>query len=373
VRRAALLCAALALLAAVFTHRAAQKMPDFEVYWRAGERAATSQPLYPADDGHYQLKYLPAFAVLAIPLAWAPLPTAKAIWFVASAAALGAFVAMSIAILPDRRKRVWVLATCVVAAMAKFYGHELVLGQINLMFGVTVLGAVLLLRRRDEWLAGVLIALAVVLKPYAVLLFPWLAAARRWRALAAGAAAMAAALILPIVRYGVSGTWSLHLDWWRTVRSSTAPNLLNADNVSIAAMWAKWLGPEASATVLASATTIALLWLAGAVIRRGRDVGEPLALEAAMLLTLMPLVSPQGWDYVFLLATPAIALLVNYEDRLPGGWRIAAAIAVATAAFSLFDIMGRRAYGAFMSLSIVTICFLVVVGALYALRVRQAA
>ena len=86
-----------------------------------------------------------------------------------------------------------------------------------------------------------------------------------------------------------------------------------------------------------------------------------------MLLTLMPLVSPQGWDYVFLLATPAVALLVNYEDRLPGAWRWAAGVAIAIAAFSLFDVMGRRAYATFMSLSIVTICFLVVVGALRAL------
>jgi hypothetical protein len=108
------------------------------------------------------------------------------------------------------------------------------------------------------------------------------------------------------------------------------------------------------------------------VIRRRRTVREPLALEAAVLLTLMPLLSPQGWDYVFLLATPAIALLVNYEDRLPAGWRIGAGIAVAIAAFSLFDIMGRRAYAAFMAASILTVCFVVIVGALRALRAERA-
>ncbi len=372
-KAAALSCAALALLAAIFMPRAVQKMPDFEVYWRAGERAASSQPLYPADDGHYQLKYLPAFAILMMPLAQAPLPTAKAVWFIASAVALGTFVAMSIAVLPDRRKHVWVLATCVAVAMAKFYGHELVLGQINLFFGVSVLCALWLLKHRHDFSAGALLALAVVLKPYAVLFFPWLVALGRWRALSAGAAAMAVALMAPTVVYGVRGTWALHLDWWRTVTSSTAPNLLNPDNVSIAAMWAKWLGPQPFAAVLAVVTTIAVLLVAAEVIRRGRTVSEPLALEAAMLLTLMPLVSPQGWDYVFLLATPAVVLLVNYEDRLPGAWRWTAGVAIAIAAFSLFDVMGRRAYATFMALSIVTICFLVVVGALRALRMRLAA
>ena len=94
-------------------------------------------------------------------------------------------------------------------------------------------------------------------------------------------------------------------------------------------------------------------------------------LEAALLLTLMPLVSPQGWDYVFLLATPAITLLVNYNDRLPTGWRVAAGVAVAIAAFSLFDIMGRRPYAAFMAASILTFCFLVVIAALHALRAER--
>jgi hypothetical protein len=373
VKRGALVCAGLALLAAVFMHRAAQKMPDFEVYWRAGERAAAALPLYSADDGHYQLKYLPAFAILAIPIASLPLPTAKALWFITSAAALGAFVAMSIAMLPERRKRAGVLAACVVVAMAKFYGHELVLGQINLLFGVAVLGAVLLMRSRRDAAAGILVALAVVLKPYGVLFFPWFAAIGRWRAVAAGTAAMAAALVVPVAVYGIAGTWALHLDWWRTVTASTAPNLLNADNVSIAAMWAKWLGAGRLATVLSAVSTVAALLVAAAVVRRGRLVREPFPLEAALLLTLMPLLSPQGWDYVFLLATPAVAFLVNYEDRLPNAWRVAALLAVGTAAFSLFDIMGRRAYGTFMALSIVTICFLVVVGALHALRAGKAA
>jgi hypothetical protein len=102
-------------------------------------------------------------------------------------------------------------------------------------------------------------------------------------------------------------------------------------------------------------------------------VRSPLGLEAALLLTIMPLVSPQGWDYVLLLATPAMAFLVNYEDRLSAGWRLASGIAVAIAAFTLFDIMGRHAYAAFMSTSMLTICFLVVIGALRALRAQRVA
>ena len=348
-------------------------MPDLEVYWKAGVRAADAAPLYRPDDGHYQLKYLPAFAVLAVPLGWLPLEAAKAAWFTVSAALLGAFVALSLAVLPERRRAPWAIAAVVVIAMAKFYGHELVLGQVNLLLGVVATAAVLALQRGRDGTGGALLALAVVVKPYAALFLPWLAAIRRGKALVAAVAGVAAALLLPVLFYGLRGTWALHGDWWRTVTVSTAPNLLNADNVSLAAFYAKWLGPAGIAAALATVTGAALLGVAAHVVRMRGRVREPLGLEGALLLTLVPLLSPQGWDYVFLLATPAIAYLVNYADRLPVVWRVAAGVAVGVAAFSLFDIMGRRAYAAFMSWSIVTLCYVVVIGSLWALRRRRVA
>ena len=38
----------------VFIFKVSGKMPDFEVFWRAGERAAAAEPLYRVADGHYQ-------------------------------------------------------------------------------------------------------------------------------------------------------------------------------------------------------------------------------------------------------------------------------------------------------------------------------
>ena len=372
-KRAALICAALALLGAVFAFRAAQKMPDFEVYWRAGLRAAHAQPLYSADDGHYQLKYLPAFALLAVPLTWLPLTAAKAAWFALSIAILGAFVALSVALLPERRRPPWVLVLCTVLAMAKFYGHELVLGQVNLLLGALVTGAIRSLQLRRSAVAGLLLALAIIVKPYAVIFLPWLIAIGDRRTFMTVTLAIVAALSVPSVVYGFAENLALHVEWWRTVTTSTAPNLLNADNISLAAMYAKWFGVGASAQWLAIVTSVILLGLAADAVRQRSLVREPLGLEAAMLLTLMPLLSPQGWDYVLLLGTPAIVFLANYGDRLPTGLKVLTAIAVATAAFSLFDVMGRRAYATFMSWSVVTICFLVVIGALYALRLRRIA
>jgi hypothetical protein len=374
VKRAGLAaCAALALAVALFTLKASEKMPDFEVYWHAGVRAAAAQPLYRIEDGHYQFKYLPAFAVLAIPIGLVPLQPAKALWLAVSVALLAVLVASSLALLPERRRPAWLLAAVTVAAMAKFYGHELVLGQANILLGTTVVVAVHRLQRGRDVTAGLLVALAVIIKPYAVIALPWLACRRRIGAVAAAAGGGAAALVLPAALYGVQGNAALHREWWRTVTGSTAPNLLNADNVSLPAMYAKWLGAGSPAAWLAAATAIVLVAFAAVVCVRSRDVPRPDGLEAALLLTLIPLLSPQGWDYVFLLSTPAIVFLVNYADRLPGALRIAAIAAMAAIGASIYDVMGRAAYAAFMRWSVISVCYLIVVAALCALRFRRVA
>jgi hypothetical protein len=217
------------------------------------------------------------------------------------------------------------------------------------------------------------VALAVIVKPYAALFLPWLVAQRRWRAVRAATLGGAVAVMLPLPAYGPRGTLDLHLAWWTTVAESTAPNLLNQDNVSVAAMLAKWLGPGAAAGALAALVSAALLGVAAFVFIRRTAVRSPEGLEASLLLTLLPLLSPQGWDYVFLVSTPAVVILANYHDRLPVWLRVASGLALATIGLSLFDLLGRERYAAFMALSIITVCFLVVVAALAWLRARNVA
>jgi len=52
--------------------------------------------------------------------------------------------------------------------------EDLVLGQINTLVALVAVLAILALNRGREALAGVLIAIAIVLKPYALILAPWL-------------------------------------------------------------------------------------------------------------------------------------------------------------------------------------------------------
>jgi len=89
-----------------------------------------------------------------------------------------------------------------------------------------------------------------------------------------------------------------------------------------------------------------------------------------MLLTLVPLVSPLGWDYTFLMSLLAVALLINAFDTFPKPVRVILTVNFAVIALAVFDVMGRRAYSAYMQWSVTTVNFLIVVVALAYLRFR---
>ena len=358
---------------AVFVVRVSSGMADFEVYWRGAVRAAAAEPLYRADDGHFQFKYLPAFAVLTIPLGYLPLPAAKAVWFACSVALLFLLVWISIAVLPERRTRVGLLVAAVIIVLGKFFAHELVLGQVNILFAALAASAFLAMKRGREALAGILIAFTVAIKPYGVLFLPWLLARRKTASLTVACGAAAAIALLPVAVYGFTGTIALHRAWWSTVTDTTPSNLLNPDNVSFASMWVKWLGSSGLAMLLAVATGMGALAAIVVVFLRRRDIAFPEAVEGSLLLMLVPLLSPQGWDYTLLLAAPAIVLLANYQDRLPGVIRTAAIAAALAMGLSLFDFMGRQAYAAFMGLALITVCAAVLIGSLCAIRFAKIA
>ncbi len=368
-----LICFLIALAVWVYVYKASPRMPDFEVYWKAGSRAAAAEPLYRPDDGHFQFKYLPAFAVLAIPVGVMPLATAEALWFATSVALLVVLIRLSVRLPLEKRVKTGFLVGVIIIALGKFYVHELVLGQVNILFAVVIAIALLAIKAGREGLAGALVVLGVVIKPYAVLLLPWIVGRARMASIMSAGAAAAATLLLPALVYGFSGAAALHREWWRTVTETTAPQMTVLDNVSLAAMFFRWAGPGALSARLALVTGIVLLLVAAIVFLARRGVRFPEGLEGGLLLTLMPLLSPQGWDYVFLIATPAVVYVVNYSDGLPRWLRIVTAVALVAIGLSLFDVMGRRAYSMFMRMSGISLCFFVVIGALATLRFRKVA
>jgi hypothetical protein len=365
---------ALVVIAAVaYIARIQYEMVDFITWRQSAVRALQAEPLYRPEDGHYQFKYLPMFAVVMAPLGAISQDVGKIIWYALSVGFLAALLRWSVVALPARRMSQLSLVLIAIVLMAKFYVHELLLGQTNLLLGVLLVGALLAVQRDRALGAGALVGAAVFVKPYALILLPWLLVVKGWRAIAMAASVVATGLLLPAIVYGWSGNLDLLLGWLRTVTDSTAPNLLGNDNVSIAAMWAKWVGPGSSATALTLATLVSTGALVIVAWRRRREVAAPEYLECALLMLLIPLVSPQGWDYLLLLATPAVVCLVDRYREISRPWQWGLGLALALMGLSSFDLMGRALYGRFMTLSIISVCALIVAAALVHARRRRLA
>jgi hypothetical protein len=356
------------LAAGLYRAKIQREMADFEVYRTAATRIIHAEPLYRASDGHYQFKYLPAFALAMTPFALIDREAAKAMWFALSAGLLTAFVRWSVRGLPERRRPEPVLLTLTALLMLKFYAHELTLGQTNIVLGTLIVGGLLAAQIDAPRVTGALIGAAVFVKPYALLLLPWIAFSYGVAALAWAAVVLLAGLLIPATLYGWSGNFHLLAEWLRTVTGSTAANLLGADNVSLAAMWAKWIGLGTPATALATITTGLVLGLVAVTWVRRRTVDNPDYLECALLMLVIPLLSPQGWDYVLLLGTPAVVCLLDRWSDVSRPWQIVTALSLALMGLTLFDLMGRRLYGEFMALSIVTVAALGAAAALVHLR-----
>jgi len=356
----------------LFVAKASSRMPDFEVYRRAGERAAAAEPLYRSSDADYQFKYFPAFAVLAIPLGLMPVAVAKVVWFAMSAAALVALLPLTVALLPHRRKPVWLLIAALLIGLGKYYAEDLVLGQINTLVALVAACSILAFHSGREAAGGFLVALAIVLKPYALILAPWLVARGRGRSIATLGAGLAIAAVLPFAIYG-SDALALLGDWWQTVTTTTEGTLLHSDNVSLASLWAKRLGIGSTAGVLAGISSIALLAVAAVVFLRRSGITKPEGLEAGMLLAITPLLSPQGWDYVVILATMAMAYVVNDLDRLPRALQVLTVVSIAAIGLSLYDLLGRTFLYALLDLSVITVGVVILISALASLRMRKLA
>jgi hypothetical protein len=369
-----LFCLALVL----FPLRVHREMVDFRVNYTAGERLSHGESLYRPTDGHYQFKYPPFAAMLYVPLTALPLPAAKAVWYLLIlCASAGVFYLAWRLSPPGSGSPAWA-AWLPLLILGRYFLRELQLGQINALITLLLLLMTAFLLRAErpghpaaEPGAGLLWGLSVALKPYALIFLPYLVLKKKFRALGAGAAFLALAVVLPALYYGFPGDVSVHRQWIKSLSESTPRLLVSQDNVSLLALAAKWTGSPDLAFKLWIVGVCLLAGLMYLLVRRGRRLENPVPLDCALLLLLIPLISPLGWDYTLLAAVPAVAIISRRLRDFSAAARFGLAPVMAVIPLSLYDLLGRRFYARFMSLSVITLCFLVLAGYGAALRLRN--
>ena len=344
------------------------ELVDFVVPRTAAARFLAHEPLYRPDDGHYQYKYLPAFALLMVPFTWVPKEVAEFTWFALTVAMAWAFVRQALAALPDRRLSARALVWLTLLVNGKFLVKELAFGQFNLPVALLLLRAVVAAQHGREFAAGAFVAVGVFVKPYSLVLVPWLAWTLGWRPMVPLGLVLACGLVLPAAAYGWHGNLTLLHEWYRTVSDTTGPNLLSAENISFASMWAKWIQPGEAAAGLALGSAVCAVAAGFAVVSRRQRVAEPSYLEGAYFFVLVPLLSPQGWDYVLLIALPAYMCLVDRWRELSPNWRAVVLTAFFLTSFTVYDLVRPPLYTHLMQLAAVSVGAILIAACLMRLR-----
>lgn len=369
---------ALILFASIFLLKVQEHMRDFEVNYTAGKRLRAGENLYQKQDGHYMFKYLPSSALFYIPLSFLPLDVAKAVWYVLVVFSICSLVTISYRILPLKIGKPFYLLVFTSLILVRYFLREIQLGQINAVVGMVLLYmAWFLISEKDKRFvqteigAGFLWGLALSLKPHSLIFLPYFLIKKKWKALLSGLGFLVLALFITSLFYGFRGYTVVLKEWIATLSRSTPGLFTSQDNISFVALFVKWTGERSLSLVLAGAVVILLAFLMLAIIFKGREVERSSVLECSILLILIPLVSPLGWDYTLLVAVLGVMILIQNFFEFSKFWRAVLVVDFFIIAFSLFDILGRELYARFMSWSVITLNFVVLIGYLSYLRFRK--
>jgi hypothetical protein len=362
----------------LFLFRVKNDMIDFQVNYEAGKRLRLAETPYRFEDGHYMFKYLPSSAFLYLPLSYLPLDLAKGIWYFFIIFCSLALIRLSFLLVPSTSEKSKWLMIIPPLILIKYFLREIDLGQINTLVTLILLIMVWYLQRqtqekshKEDIYAGLLWGLAVALKPYALIFLPYFLLKGKWRTLLSGMGTLSMAILIPSLYYGLKGNFIVLNEWISTLSQSTPTLLTTWDNISLIAFFNKWTGDPKLSLVL---TVIFLFVLASLVLLLmilGKRVGKAAVLECSVLLILIPLASPLGWDYNLLMSTLGIMIIVHYFPYYTKFWRIILIGNFLIIFFSVYDIIGKDLYSAFMSLSLTTLNFLALIGYLAYLRFKK--
>jgi hypothetical protein len=298
--------------------------PDFlKAYYPAARAAATGAALTYTYEG---FKSLPIVAAALIPFGGKDFATAEQ-WFKVQE---GAVYVLAFCLLGFRfgatRRRIWLLAALFVFSWP--FVVSVHLGQLT-PFTLFVVAALLW-----SWLegqrvvAGIFLAIGILLKiPVAVMVL-FFALKREWRLLLSAAIAFAVAMVVGVLLFG----WSAHVEYWRVViGTNEGGTLLAFNNQSLHAFIVRFLHPPAlldwSVTPIFRGLRLALSAISAAILATASwkvwredmvdDAGR--TLQFCLFLAASLLIMPVTWDhYYLLLIVPTFVLISESTHGVKG-------------------------------------------------------
>jgi hypothetical protein len=299
---------------------------DFNVYYRAGHRVLHSLAIYSPDDSDRFL-YAPIFALAFAPLAMLPRHLAQFVFFAINAFSLIELILGAGVILFGReRKLPAVLIVVPVLLSFRFIDNNFDHGQINLPTLALIVWAIIYAGESHNARAGLMIAAAILIKPFALLAALHLVIREYFSTLGWAVAMGIALLIVPILVLGPRGSIAQTGAYAAAIASMTnryRTMLTNQSAVSaVARVMSLRVGADAetsaTATIVGMGLEMILIltvllwdWKSG----EREKFGSRLALCG--LFCLMPSFAPISWkNYYAALLVPYMALTAAlWTDR----------------------------------------------------------
>ena len=279
-------------------------------------------------DKPFPTPHPPTAGVLFIPFVALDYATAVQVWTVIELLCVPLSVVLAVRVAGLRIGYGWI----VVIALSLFGWTpvlvDIALAQLTLAMVVLLAASQLLLTYRRDALSGVLLGVALALKPLA---WPWLivlAWRRRWSALLGALAIVALLLAIAATRVGLAPLVAYVTQVTPNVSASYA---LEPTNISLWTLGPRMLGEPPPGRVVGFAVPAvvllaSVLWFA---VRRPRT-----SRALSVLLCVSVVVSPIDWDYdLVLLVVPLVSLAADLHRRGFPRWPTIAAGIVAVALY----------------------------------------
>lgn len=328
---------------------------DFNVYYRAGGRVLEGAAIYRLDESSHFL-YAPIFAIAFAPFAALPLRAAQLAWYLVSAVGLLALVIGAARMLFGKARRLdAALIVIPILLSARFINNNIEHGQINLPTLALTVWAIILGEEDRAAPSGLMLAAAVLIKPFAALAALFLLLERKWRPLAFAAGFGIILFAAPMLVFGVRGAIDQTAAYLQVVRSMTNRYTMMLTNQSAASAVARVmsrLGARGAALhealFVGTAIELALAAAVSTWYLTTRDDADsaiaPHRFQLAAFFCIMPSLVPISWKsyYAALLVPYMLLVAVLWSDRPDAGARPALALSLLVLSVLLNWIPGSR-------------------------------
>ena len=306
-------------------------MHDFEVYWTSSYNYFHFKPvyfqLYALGSGYY--KYSPIALWYFLPFSLLPFEIAKIVYFF-----LLAFILICIFIttkdliykyfgMSDKSNWILFLTLLVLLNNVYFEFHMSNANLITLLFLVLSLSSIL--QKKDIW-AGILIALAIFIKPHFIVLYPLLLVRKKFKVLIFSISALITGLFFPVLYSGFEGNMQLLSDWYFSMKLHNSNILGYAHTIYTIGykLLSRFINMDVTVIyitiLLGAVASLFLIFIIRNIINekkllddanRERVIKIDFVIEFIVLLALVPNITPCDNEH-FLYSLPLVFVIVNW-------------------------------------------------------------